>query len=551
MQDTIFIDAAWLGIAFLMGFIFMRLKLPALIGFLLTGLVLNFLNLNHGNINDLLGSFANLGVLLLLFTIGLKIKVKNIFTKQILVTATFNTIAMVVAIGGFLMLLSVSGLSLVSGLDYKSGIFIGFVLSFSSTVFVVKILEERGEFSSFHGKIAIGILVIQDIFAVLFMTFMSDLKPGLIALLIPFYLYGVRHLLSYILSYCGHGELLTIFGFFATLIVGALMFYLVGLKPDLGALLVGMLLVDHEKADELYQRMMSYKDFFLVAFFINVGLTGQITSNTLWITMLLILFMFFKGAVFIATLSRFKMMARTAFLSAMSLSNYSEFALIAGVVGNQAGLISDDWIIAFALLMSLSFLIASPINNYAHEIFDKYRPYIMKLNRGKQYIDEEPQTVGDAHYLIIGFGSIGNPAYHYLSDKMNQETLAVDYDHEKVNKYKAQGVNILWGDTSNSMFWENIDLSGVKMVLLAMSDIHSNINTLNEILKIKNRAFKVAAYAMYSDEAAMLKKMEVDFVYDHKLFRGEDFIQQVFTSYSDQLSLVDNNGTSDKIAALS
>lgn len=532
MQDTIYIGVALLGTAFLMGFIFMRLKLPALIGFLLTGLILNIFHLDFSKVNDALGALANLGVLLLLFTIGLKIKVKNIFTKQIVITATVNTIAMVVLIGSFLMLLSTAGLSLLADINLKSSIFIGFVLSFSSTVFVIKILEERGELSSFHGKIAIGILVIQDLFAVIFMTFISDLKPGLLALLLPFYLYGLRYVLSYMLDYCGHRELLTIFGFFATLITGALAFYLVGLKPDLGALVAGMILVNHEKADELYRQMMSYKDFFLSAFFINVGMTGLITSKSMWIMLLLISFMFIKGALFFRTLSRFKMMARTAFLSSMSLSNYSEFALIAGVVGHQAGLISNDWIIAFALLMSLSFLIASPANNYVHEIFDKYRSSIMKLNKGKKYIDDEPHTVGDAQYLILGFGSIGNPAYHYLTDKLKLETLAIDYDHEKVNKFKAQGINISSGDTSNSIFWESLDLSHVKMIFLAMSDIHSNINTLKEILKLKNRTFKIAAYAMYTDEASLLREMEVDYVYDHKMFRGEDFIQQVISNYS-------------------
>ena len=548
MQDTIYIGVALLGTAFLMGFIFMRLKLPALIGFLLTGLIMNIFHLDFSNVNEALGSLANLGVLLLLFTIGLKIKVKNIFTKKIVITATVNTIAMVVLIGSFLMLLSSAGLSLLADINLKSSIFIGFVLSFSSTVFVIKILEERGELSSFHGRIAIGILVIQDLFAVIFMTFISDLKPGLLALLIPFYLYGLRYVLSYMLDYCGHRELLTIFGFFATLITGALAFYLVGLKPDLGALVAGMILVNHEKADELYRQMMSYKDFFLSAFFINVGMTGLITSKSLWIMLLLISFMFIKGALFFRTLSRFKMMARTAFLSSMSLSNYSEFALIAGVVGFQAGLITNDWIIAFALLMSLSFLIASPANNYVHEIFDKYRSSIMRLNKGKKYIDDEPNTVGDAQYLILGFGSIGNPAYHYLTDKLKLETLAIDYDHEKVNKFKAQGINISSGDTSNSIFWENLDLSQVKMIFLAMSDIHSNINTLKEILKLKNRTFKIAAYAMYTDEASLLREMEVDYVYDHKMFRGEDFIQQVISNYSvDQMP--DRDATNQPIFA--
>lgn len=532
MQDLIYVDAAWLGIAFIMGFIARRLNLPALIGFLIAGLILNLLNLHKGHINDMIGTLADFGVMLLLFTIGLKIKIKNIISRHILVTATVNTILTILVIGSLLFLLSFTGLQMFSDLDLKACLMIGFALSFSSTVFVVKVLEERGEISSFHGKIAIGILVIQDIFAVLFMTFVSDLRPSWFVLLVPFYLYGVKFLLSYILDHLDHGELLTIFGFFATFITGALAFYLVGLKPDLGALIIGMLLVKHPKADELYDRMMTYKDFFLVAFFISIGLTGEITLTTLVLTLLLIPFIFFKAAVFIMSLSRFKMQARTAFLSAMSLSNYSEFALIIGVLGVKAGWLPNEWIMAFALLMSFSFLIGSPLNNYAHELFDKYKYLIMKLNTGRQYVDEEPRSIGDAEYLILGFGSIGEPTYHYFADEMNARVMAIEYDHEKVNSFKGKGININWGDPSNSIFWESIDLSGVKLVVLTMTDINSSINILKEIQKIKVRNFKVGAYAMYQDEGALLREYDVDFVYEYKVKRGLDFAKQVYERYN-------------------
>jgi len=188
MQDLIYVDAAWLGIAFIMGFIARRLNLPALIGFLIAGLILNLLTLHKGHINDMIGTLADFGVMLLLFTIGLKIKIKNIISRHILVTATVNTILTILVIGSLLFLLSFTGLQMFSDLDLKACLMIGFALSFSSTVFVVKVLEERGEISSFHGKIAIGILVIQDIFAVLFMTFVSDLRPSWFVLLVPFYL---------------------------------------------------------------------------------------------------------------------------------------------------------------------------------------------------------------------------------------------------------------------------------------------------------------------------------------------------------------------------
>ncbi len=81
--------------------------------------------------------------------------------------------------------------------------------------------------------------------------------------------------------------------------------------------------------------------------------------------------------------------------------------------------------------------------------------------------------------------------------------------------------------TTNSIFWDTIDFTRVKVVLLAMSDVHSNVNRLREILKLKDRHFKIAAYCNYHDEAKILKDMKVDYVYDFKMYMGEDFAQQV------------------------
>ncbi|MBK8698787.1 MAG: cation:proton antiporter [Saprospiraceae bacterium] len=534
MLGDIHTDIIWLSTAFVLGFLAMRLRLPSLIGFLFTGLLLNYFEMDKGNAGNIIEALADLGVMLLLFTIGLKIKVNTVFQPMIWIPASINMVVSVVLAGGFVFLLGLTGLQTFAGLDMKASMLIGFALSFSSTVFVVKILEERGELTSFHGKIAIGILVIQDIFAVLFMTMVSDQTPSWFVLLLPLYLYLIRYPLSYLLAHAGHGEMLTIFGFFATFVTGAFVFHALGLKPDLGALIIGMLLVNHLKADELYDRMMSYKDFFLVAFFINIGFSGQITTQTLLITAILIPFMLVKGLLFVSLLSAFKMRARTAFLASLSLGNFSEFALITGVVGFKAGWISNDWIMAFALLMTLSFIISSPLNAAAHHIFDAYRPLIMGINAGGKYIDEEPKSIGNAEFLIIGFGSIGKPAYYYLTGKMGLKAIAIDYNHEIVKKYKHKGVNINWGDTSNSIFWETIDFSKVKVVLLAMSEHHSNLSILQEIHKIKNRRFKIAAFCKYEDEARVFREMKVDYIYDYKMHQGEDFAEQAYLEYIEE-----------------
>jgi len=525
-MDPIVIDALWLSIAFLSGLLAKRLGLPALIGFLLTGIVLNVTWIKQGNIHVVLSALSDLGLMLLLFTIGLKIKVKSLLKKEVWFTASVHILISVIVFGGLVFGLTFTGIRLFSELSLASAFLIGFALSFSSTVFVAKILEERGELSSFHGKIAIGILVVQDIFAVVFLAFTSNKTPTLWALFLPLYLYVIRWVLFKILDNSGHGELLTAFGFFAAWVTGAIAFKLVGVKPDLGALIMGMLLVQHKKADELYDRMMNYKDFFLIAFFVSIGLTGMPGWGTVLIALVLTPLMFLKGGLFVVLFSRFKLRARTAFLTSLSLSNFSEFGLIIAVVGMKMGLLSADWLMIIALLMTFSFLVATPLNTRVHKIFDRYRYIIMKLNTGKQYIDEEPSSFGDAEYLVIGMGSIGRPAYDHLNGLHPSKVVGIDFKHDNVEVLKEKGYKAEWGDATNSIFWRSGKFSQIKLVLLAMSDFNANNNTLTEIMKMKRRKFKVAAVTHYAEEIAEFKKRNVDYIYDYKSNIGADFAEQ-------------------------
>lgn len=529
-NEVYIIDAIWLTIAFLSGLAAKRMGMPALIGFLLTGLVLNALKIKDGNIYEILSTVADLGIMLLLFTIGLKIKIRSLLKREVWFTASVHMMLSVLAMGAAVFLLSFSTIRLFSDLDVLGSMLIGFALSFSSTVFAAKILEERGELSSFHGKIAIGILIIQDLFAVIFLAFSSNHTPSLWALLLPLYLYLIRFLLFRILNVSGHGELLTAFGFFATFVTGALVFKLFGVKPDLGALAIGMLLVNHPKADELYDRMMNYKDFFLIAFFVSIGLTGMPGWQTIIPMLILLPFMFLKGGLFMLLFSRFNLRARTAFLTSLSLGNFSEFGLIVAMAGYNAGWISNDWILVIALLMSVSFLIASPLNAKVHQIFDRYKYWILKLNTGNKYIDAEPTSLGDAEYVIIGMGSIGKPAYEYFQNLYPGKVIGVDYKHESVEKYRNMGLQVIWGDAINPVFWRYANFSKVKLVMLAMSDFNSNDHALNQIQKLKRKKFKVAAVIHYADEAEAFRKKQVDFIYDYKASIGADFAEQTLSN---------------------
>lgn len=524
-MQPVYIDAIWLSIAFLSGIIAKRINLPPLIGFLLTGFILNATGFTQGNISEILPVLSDLGVMLLLFTIGLKINVKTLIKKEILITASAHMLISVLAIGGLVFLISFGGIRLFSELDFRAAMLIGFALSFSSTVFVVKILEDRGELNSYHGKLSIGILVIQDLFAVIFLTLSKSQWPSIWVLTLPLYLYLIRFVLYRLLSIVDHGELLTIFGMFATFITGALSFQLVELKPDLGALVIGMLLTGHPRSKELYERMMNYKDFFLIGFFINIGLSGIPGWNHLIIALILLIFVNLKGGLFLFLFSRFNVKARTAFLSSISLGNYSEFALITGMVGMEMGWIPGDWILILALAMSLSFLIASPMNNRVHDIFDRFKPWITRLNRNIVCIDEEPYQFGKASYLIVGMGEIGRSAYEYITRHEKDTAVGIDYDHDLIEDLQKEGINAVWGDATDSNLWDNADLSNIKLVFFALDDHPTNINSIKEILKMKVVPFKIGVISHFPDETRDFEKLNVDYIYDYRNRLGYEFAE--------------------------
>lgn len=525
-MTALYIDAIWLATAFLAGLLMRRIGLPTLIGFLASGFLLKAFGAVDGKLIDVLSSLSDLGITLLLFTIGLKIKLRTLVKKEIIITASAHMLLTTLAFAGLLFLLSYSSIRVFSDLSIASALTIGFALSFSSTVFVIKSLEDRGELTSTHGNMAIGILIIQDIFAVIFLTAMNDVTPSLWVLLLPLYIYLIRFVLNYLLNRSGHGDLLTVFGFFAPLIAGAMAFDLVNLKYDLGALIIGMLLVNHTKADELYKRMLKFKDFFLIAFFINIGLLSESPSIiSISVALGILLLVFFKGFLFNYIMSFFDLRARTNFLTALSLTNFSEFGLIIGAVGYNAGLISDKWIVVLAVLMSFSFLLSAPINAKSYELFDWFKSFLTKLNKTPKEIDCQPKIALEINYVIVGTGSIGGPALRHFHSKHQHQVLAVDYSTDRVEKLKEEGYNAVWGDTTDREFWDEAELDNIKLVVLAMTDYASIFNTLKQIKQLKNRKFKIATICHYADEKQKLEAFDVDYIYYYKTELGIDFAE--------------------------
>ena len=508
-----------LVIAFFLGFLMRLLGFPPMLGFLLAGFTLNFFGYED---TEGLARISDLGILLLLFTIGLKLNIKSLLRKHIWRAGIGHMLISVIIFSLVMALLRYLNIAHFSGLDSPSILIVSFALSFSSTVFAVKVLEDKGEMSSLIGKTAIGILIIQDILAVIFITLSKGETPPVYAMLLfgfPF----LRKPLLWLMQRSGHGEMMVLFGFLLAL-GAAELFEICGLKADLGALVVGLVVANTNKSDELSKTLLNFKEFFLIAFFLRIGLMGELEWWIAGIALILSLLIPIKSFFYFWILTRNGLRSRTSFWISLSLTNYSEFALIIGAVAAKTGLLSYDWLTIFAIAVSISFLICSPLNfkvNYI--LFDSWLP---KFERKKRLADDRPIEIGVADVMIFGMGRIGTTAYDLLASQYGRHIIGLDADYNKVIQHKKEKRNVIVGDATDSVFWENLQSHDVSLVLLSMTNHAANKNAAT---CLRNGHFQgeIAAIANYEDEKEELQKLGVDTVFNIFEEAGLGFAEHV------------------------
>ena len=468
-------DALIILLALVAGLIFRRLNYPPLLGYLLAGFAaheLEALNyISDGNI-DIITPLADIGVLLLLFTIGLKLNLKNLIQPHVwgtalihMVIAVVLTVPVIMAAGYWMPALEVA--------DSVPAWTLAFALSFSSTVFAVKIFDERGESASFHASIAIGVLIIQDLFAVGYLVFAADkpISPSALFLLgLPL----IRPALLYLQRLSGHGELLVLFGVVCAL-CGAELFEVVNLKGGLGALVFGLLLGNNERSNELYKNLLNLKDLFLIGFFLQIGYYGLPSIEMFYVAFTLALLIFIRPVLYYFLLVFFKVRARTAFLSGVALFNYSEFGLIVASIAVTSGILSPEWLTTLALAMSISFFISTPFNTRVHDLFNKNYEFLDRFERKQRLAQEMIPSIGDPKVAILGMGRVGQGAYESLQEKYNGQVVGIEENQERVDRLSSRGINCMHGDANDYEFWKQSTLLNCEKIFVCLSNHRENM----------------------------------------------------------------------------
>ncbi|MDJ0990813.1 MAG: cation:proton antiporter [Desulfobacterales bacterium] len=514
-------DPLWISSAFLLGFAVRQIGLPPLVGFLLAGFALNALGVEGG---AFLRDISDLGVTLLLFTIGLKFKVKSLLQAEIWAGTSLHMAVTVLLFGGGLALLSSTGIALFASLDIKLALLVAFALSFSSTVFAVKVLEDKAELSAFHGRVAIAILIMQDILAVIFLTASTGKLPSIWALaLIPLFIM-LRPIMMRLMEKSGHGELMILFGLFLALVIGAGGCELVGLKRDLGALIIGIMIADHPKAGELANHLMGFKDLFLVGFFLSIGLSADPSWESLGVGALLAAVMPLKVVLFFFLLTRFKLRARTATLASFSLANYSEFGLIVAALAAGNGWIDGAWLVTIAIALSLTFILAAPLNTHAQAIYNRHAAFLKRFETRQRHVEDTPIDPGDAEIAVFGMGRIGTSAYDTMVEHHGDVVIGVDYCHEIVEQQKATGRKVVLGDAADPDFWErarpnNDNRDRIQMIILAMPKHAANLAAV-KFLREGDYQDIIVTTANYEDQLPKLREAGADGAFDFRTETG-------------------------------
>jgi len=517
------LEAFILLVAFVSGLFFRQLGYPPLLGYLLSGFAAHAFGL--GNINDF-QTIADLGILLLLFTIGLKLNLRRMRSPRTLGVTLLHT-GLVVPLTAMVIVTSSLVFPLLALDNTFDAWVLALALSFSSTVFAVKMFEERGEEGSLQAEIAIGILIFQDLLAVGYLILSADKLPSLWALLLMA-LPLLQPLLMRLLVAAGHDELLILFGISLAL-CGAELFELVNLKGGLGALVFGVLIGNCNKSTELYRGLIGFKDLFLIGFFLQIGYYGLPSGPMILVALVLAILIFLRPLIYFFLFVAFGLRARTAMLSGLSLFNYSEFGLIVAALAVANHQLPSEWLTTLALALSLSFFIATPFNTRVHSLYSRYAGFLNRFERSERLPEEKLPDLGDAEIIILGMGRVGWGAYQQLRATFGNNLIGVEVNYAKAQQLSANGVPCIHGDGMDRDFWQRVAMHKRKLILVSLNSFRENMAVVRLARQLKF-ANILAVTCRYPDE---LKQLEAEGCIPFYLYQdvGNSFAEHVMEQW--------------------
>ena len=497
-QTFVFDITIVLGSSALGGFIAHRLRQPVLLGYLICGLAIGPFGLGLINQIEEIKSLAEIGVAFLLFALGVEFSLAELKrVKNIAIKGSLLQIGLTIALVALLAIL----LGWVE--TPTKGIFLGAVLSLSSTAVVLKTLTERGEVNTIHGQVMLAILIAQDLALGLMLAVLpaldrpDNLIPALIAAVIKAVLFFAGAiaagywLIPRMMTTVAKTEnselfLLTVI---ALCLGVALVTASLGLSIEMGAFVAGLMISEIDYSDRALAKMIPLRDTFASLFFASIGML--INPITLWqnlgvIIGLVTLVMLGKAIVIFPIIWQFGYSFKTAVIGSLGLNQIGEFSFVLAALGRRLEFISQE---KYELLIGTTAitLVLTPIGmKFAPEIAQKLAAipsiadYLARRQQSKGIFI--PKTINN-HVVVAGYGRVGRVIVRVLSDR-GYKVLVIENSEAAVRSLRQQSIPYIFGDADAELVLEKVHLERAKALAIALPDASSTRMLLKQALKI-------------------------------------------------------------------
>ena len=524
MLGSVFLEiGVILGLAAIGGFIAQFLRQPLIVAFIAIGILVGPSGLGMVSHSSEIELFARLGIALLLFVVGLKLDLHIIRTVGPVALASGLGQVLFTSVVGYLI-------ALLMGMSPVTALYVAVALTFSSTIIIVKLLSDKREVDSLHGRIAVGFLIVQDIVVVLVMIGLTafgqaeeGINIGREALVIllkgALMLIGVALLMRYVLPrllqrMAHSSELLMLFAI-AWAVLGASIGDLLGFSKEVGAFLAGISIASTAYREQVAARLVSLRDFLLLFFFIELGASLDILNlgGQLGTAMIFSLFVLVGNPLIVmAIMGYMGYRKRTGFLAGLTVAQISEFSLILAALGLSLGHLGQDTVGLITLVGLITISVSTYMILYSHPLYARLAPWLSIFERKVAY-RELSATAGDEEkvdILLIGLGRFGASVATNLRQR-GCRLLAVDFDPQAVQYHTRDGYAVRYGDAEDPEFIASLPLSRATWVVSTVRDRAINRMILHG-LKEQGYKGKVAISAAGSYDAKFFGQAGVDMV---------------------------------------
>ena len=540
-MDNIFIQlAVILGLSSLLGYVVFTFRLPLLIAYLIGGLLIATTAIFDPRASDVLHFFPEIGIAFVLFLVGMELDLREIknLGKPILIAGLLQI---------FITTITGSNIARLLGFGAVESWYLGVGLSFSSTILVVKLLIDKKDVGALYGKLAVGILLLEDLLAVVLLVILTvstsffglgvqKAFPFLAIFLKACLLFGLavissRLILSKVFQAVSRQSELLFITALAWCFIYISFALALGFSVVIGAFLAGVSLANSPFHFQIQGKVKPLREFFVTLFFVYLGTQvdfGQIQK----VYPLMIVFtaytLLIKPTIFLLLLGMFGFRKHTMFQSALSLTHISEFSLILLLVGFQLKVVSQTALTTIALSAVLSMIIASVMISNSNRLYKrlKFALGFFERKNFKHFMERNEDIANvSGHVVVIGGRKVGGEIVKFLK-REHIPQIVLDFNPHQVEALMKEKIPVLYGDMGDPEVLDGLNLGNCRMVISTSASLEDNKLLLEE-LSSRRINVPVIVRAESADDAKELYEKGADFVIVPEILAGDYLVEKL------------------------